>query len=313
MDHISLPQIRVLDAVAREKNFSRAATHLGISQPAVSTQLRDLQKRYGINIYFRRGNKILLTELGMELVNAGRKVLGLLDGMDNLIKETTQLKTGKIHIGLSCHYFVQQLLPKFIEAYPGIKTKASIGHSGKLKNDVLSCKVDVAGITAVEPDPRLYNLKFNEQRILLFVSTRHSWAGRPAINIAQLNNEKMVALSNESMTRRIFDRNLDGKGIRPDIVLELDNWETMKETVAAGVGFGIALEDEFGSDDRLVKIPILGALFKANQYFVCLPEYRELNVISAFLDIAGKEGEKSRILKQVRNMNFKEKKNEKTG
>ena len=115
------------------------------------------------------------------------------------------------------------------------------------------------------------------------------------------------------MTRRIFDRNLDGKGIKPDIVLELDNWETMKETVAAGVGFGIALEDEFGSDDRLVKIPILGALFNANQYFVCLPEYRDLNVISAFLDIAGKEGEKNRILRACLKHELQGEKNEKTG
>ncbi|MCG8552724.1 MAG: LysR substrate-binding domain-containing protein [Desulfobacterales bacterium] len=313
MERISLPQIRVLDAVATEKNFSRAAARLGITQPAVSTHLRDLQKRYGINIYFRRGNKILLTPLGNELANSGRKVLGLLERMDHQIRDAAHLKAGKIKIGLSCHYFVTKLLPKFIKVYPGIKIKANIGHSGKLKEEVLSCQLDVAEVTAIEPDPLLYNLKFSEQRILLFVSQDHPWAGQPCINMEQLNGEKMVALSNKSMTRQIFNMNLDGKGVRPDIVLELDNWETMKETVMAGVGFGIALEDEFGPDDRLVKIPIKGASFKANQYFVCLPEYRELNVVSAFLDIAKKEGEKYRILKQIEKMNSKEKKNEKTG
>ncbi len=101
------------------------------------------------------------------------------------------------------------------------------------------------------------------------------------------------------MTRQIFNTRLEEKSIRPRIMLELDNWDAMKEVVAAGVGFGIALEDEFGPDSRLEKIRLTGADLKAHQYFVCQPEYRELKVISAFLDIAEKEKEKYQILKQI--------------
>lgn len=299
MNPITIPQIRILDAVDKENNFSRAAALLGISQPAVSIQLRELQKRYGITIYYRRGKKIMLSELGMDLVKTGRKVLGLLDEMDNRIKEAAELFSGKIHIGLSCHYFVKQLLPRFIEEYPGVRVKATIGNSARLKEDVLACRMDVAEITDTEPVPHLFNLKFSEQRILMFVSRSHPWAKRSQIDIRHLDKEKMVALHTESMTRRIFNQKLDKKGIKPNIVLELDNWETMKETVAAGIGFGIALEDEFGPDNRLVKIDLKGARFTAGQYFVCQPEYRELNIISAFLDMAEKESEKYRILKQI--------------
>ncbi|MCG8637684.1 MAG: LysR substrate-binding domain-containing protein [Desulfobacterales bacterium] len=299
MENITIPQIRILDAVAKENNFSRAAALLGISQPAVSIQLRGLQKQYGINIYYRRGKKIMLSDLGLALVKTGRKVLGLLDEMDTQVREAAQLNTGKIHVGLSCHYFVKRLLPRFIGAYPGVSVKASIGHSARLKEEVTACRMDIAEITDTRPAPNLYNLKFSEQEILLFVSRDHPWAGRPQIHIRHLHNEKMVALHTESMTRRIFSRKLNEKGITPNIVLELDNWETMKETVSAGVGFGIALEDEFGPDERLVKIALKGARFTAGQYFVCQPEYRELKVIAAFLDIAEKESEKYRILKQI--------------
>ncbi|WP_022666383.1 LysR family transcriptional regulator [Desulfospira joergensenii] len=306
MEQITIPQIRVLDAVAKENNFSKAAVLLGISQPAVSIQLRELQKRYGINIYYRRGKKIMLSELGLELVTTGRKVLGLLNEMDTRIRETAELFSGKLHIGLSCHYFVKRLLPRFIEDYPGVSVKASIGHSARLKEEVKACRMDIAEITDTQPDPHLFNLKFSEQKILLFVAQSHAWAGLSHIDITRLDNVKMVALHNESMTRQIFNKKLDEKGINPNIVLELDNWETMKETVAAGIGFGIALEDEFGPDHRLAKIALKGARFTANQYFVCQPEYRELKVVSAFLEIAAKESEKNRILKQIK----KEKKHE---
>lgn len=299
MEQITISQIRILDAVAKENNFSKAAALLGISQPAVSIQLRDLQKRYGINIYYRRGKKIMLSELGMELVTTGRKVLGLLNEMDNRVRETAHLFSGKLHIGLSCHYFVKRLLPKFLEEYPGISVKASIGHSTKLKEEVKACRMDIAEVTAIEPDPMLFNLKFSEQQILLFVSRSHAWANRSQIDISSLDEKKMVALHTESMTRQIFNKELDERGIKPNIVLELDNWETMKETVAAGIGFGIALEDEFGPDERLVKIALTGARFTAGQYFICQPEYRELKVIAAFLEIAAKESENNRILKQI--------------
>ena len=140
MENITIPQIRILDAVAKENNFSRAAVLLGISQPAVSIQLRGLQKQYGINIYYRRGRKIMLSDLGLALVKTGRKVLGLLDEMDTQVREAAQLNTGKIHVGLSCHYFVKRLLPRFIGAYPGVSVKASIGHSARLKEEVTACR-----------------------------------------------------------------------------------------------------------------------------------------------------------------------------
>lgn len=299
MDQITIPQIRILDAVAKEENFSRAAALLGISQPAVSVQLRDLQKRYGVKIYYRRGKKILLSDLGMDLVKTGRKVLGLTAEMDTCLREASALVSGKIHIGLSCHYFVKELLARFMGEYPGVRVKASIGHSASLLEEVIACRMDIAEITALEPDPRLFSLKYSEQAILMFVSKTHPWADKSRINIRRLDGEKMVALHGKSMTRQIFDRKLARAGVRPDVALELDNWETMKEVVAAGIGFGIALEDEFGPDDRLKKIALKGDDFKAFQYFVCQPEYRELKLISAFLDIAAKESEKLRILKQI--------------
>ena len=107
MEQISIQQIRVLDAVAREKNFSRAARRLGISQPAVSLQLRDLQKRYGVKLYTRKGKGIHLSDLGMALVTTGRKVLGLLSEMNNTLKDSADLVSRRVHIGLSCHYFVK--------------------------------------------------------------------------------------------------------------------------------------------------------------------------------------------------------------
>ena len=225
--------------------------------------------------------------------------MGLLEEMDTCLKEASELLSGKVHIGLSCHYFVKGIIAKFMGQYPGVRVKASIGHSKSLMEAVLDCRLDVAEVTALEPDPRLHSLKYSRQEILAFVSTDHPWADKQAVDIHALHGEKMVALHTPSMTRQIFNRHLEERDIRPRIMLELDNWDAMKEVVTAGIGFGIALEDELGPDDHLKRIRITGADLRACQYFVCQPEYRALKVISAFLDIAEKEREKYHILKQI--------------
>jgi len=294
---ISIAQVKILDAVAREKNFSRAAQYLGISQPAVSLQLRKLQKQYGVGIYFRRGREIHLSERGLSLVKTGRKVLGLLNDMDSCLKEAGELLSGRLRVGLSCHYFVTDLIARFMAGYPGIRVRASIGNSESLLASVADCRLDVAEVTALEPDPRFYNLRYADQEILLFVAGTHPWAEKRDISLSDLHGENMVALHTPSMTRQIFHRRLSEEEVRPKIALELDNWEAMKEMVAAGIGFGIALEDEFGPDKRLRKIRFSGPPIIAHQYFVCQPEYRELKLISAFLDIARREKETREIVK----------------
>jgi DNA-binding transcriptional LysR family regulator len=80
----------------------------------------------------------------------------------------------------------------------------------------------------------------------------------------------------------LFLERLSRLGIRPRIVLELDSWETIREAVASGLGFGIVLEDEFTPDPRIRKIDLAGAGVKALQYFVCMPDFRNLRPLEAF-------------------------------
>jgi DNA-binding transcriptional LysR family regulator len=95
----------------------------------------------------------------------------------------------------------------------------------------------------------------------------------------------MVARHASSMTRRIFEERLGMLGVAPRVVMELDSWETVKEAVAAGIGFGIALEDEFSHDPRLCPVLLKGIDLFARQYFVCLPEFKQLRTVQTFLDL----------------------------
>jgi DNA-binding transcriptional LysR family regulator len=177
------------------------------------------------------------------------------------------------------------LLAVFMERYPGVQVKAKIGDSAKLIEDVIACRLDIAGVTGLEPDNRLVNIAYRDQPIILFVARNHPWARHVGISAAELNDQPMVARHGSSMTRRIFESRLNDRNIHPRILIELDSWEAMKAATAAGIGFGIALEDEFGHDDRLVGITLTDVDLSARQYFVCLPEFEQLRSVQAFLDV----------------------------
>lgn len=281
----NITQLKALDALERERNFSRAADSIGISQPAISAQIKKLQESYDAKLLKRWGRQVEFSKLGMEMALKARKLVGLLNDFKSSLQAAADLGTGYLDIGLSCHYFVTDMLAVFMERYPGIQLKAEIGDSKPLLKKVLACQLDIAGITGNVSDARLYKYKYSDQAIVLLVAADHPWAIQNTLSIGELESEPMVARTKQSMTRQIFWEALDNASVKPDVVLELDTWETMKEAVASGIGFGIALEDEFGHDDRLVKLKIAGAELTASQYFVCLKEYQNLGTVQAFLDL----------------------------
>ncbi len=266
-------------------SFTGAAHQLGLTQPAVSIPLRKLQAQHGIKLFWRCGRHLEFSPLGKELVLKARKILGLIEDFQVTLDAAGELRSGHLHIGLICHYLVMDLLAVFMERYPGIKVKAKIGDSANLVEDVVACRLDLAEITGSTPDERLVSLAYGDQAIVLFVSEQNPWARRPQIDAAELNGQNMVARHATSMTRQIFERRLKHRGIRPLVLLALDSWEAMKEAVAAGVGFGIALKDEFSHDPRVVGIRVADLDLAASQYVVCLPEFENLRPVKAFFEL----------------------------
>ena len=217
-----------------------------------------------------------------------RIILGLIDDFEASLSSVSNLWSGRLDIGLSCHHLVMELLSVFMERYPGVKVKARIGDSATLIEDVLGYRLDLAEVTGTEPDQRLINVAYSDQSIVLFVAQNHPWVSLPGITAAQLQDQPMVARHTASKTRQIFQRRLEDRGVHPRIVMELDSWEAMKEAVAAGIGFGIALEDEFIHDARLTGIRLTNIDLSARQYFVCLPEFEHLRPVQAFFDMVRK-------------------------
>lgn len=283
---MNIPQLKALDAAVRTKSYTKAAQALGISQPAVSQQLRELEKQYQVKLIYRRGNRIEFTPLALTLVKQARICLTYIKDMEQTLHAVGNLQAGSFSIGLSCHYLVMELLAAFMRRHPAVAVNSHIGDSENLISRILDCQLDIAVITARQPDPRVENFLYSRQRIVAVVNRTHPWASLDRIAVSMLADMLMIVRHRSSGTRSIFDQLLAERDISPRIALELDSFGAMLEAVAAGIGFAIVLEDEFNGDERLCCVPFSGAEMIAHQYLVYLPEYKELNAVSAFLKLA---------------------------
>jgi len=287
---LNTTKIKAIDAVGRTRSFSKAAELLGISQPAVSQQLRDLEKRYHVKLFLRRGNRIELTPLAEEVLEKSRVVLAYLHDLESSLTSGSETQTSTFTIGLSCHYLVMELIAAFLKKFPEVTVDSHIGDSIDLAQQVLWGQLDVAVITAAEVDHRLQRQLYTRQRIVALVDEHGSFAGRDSLDVDQLKGTPMIARHKSSGTRAVFERKLAREGVERRIALETDSFEAMLDAVVAGIGFGIALENEFRGHEGVRALPIEGEDMVAGQYVVCLPEYRDLKTIRAFFALAAIQG-----------------------
>ncbi len=283
---MNFTQLKSFHAVATAGGFTKAAKLLGVSQPALTIQVRALEETYGVSMFHRKSQGVVLTELGRKLFRVTSRIFGLVSEAEDLVAAEAALKEGHLKVGADGPYFVMDLLAEFTARYPGIRVSAEMGNTETLLQGLSDYRTDVAMLTAVALDPAYYAVPYGYQTVVVFVRRDHEWARRDSIALDELDGQPMILREPTSVTRRILEDALAGTGIAPRVVMELGSREAVREAVAAGLGAGVVLESELGQDDRLHPVAVADSALGCREYVVCLNERRNLRLVQAFLDLA---------------------------
>ncbi|MFQ5784434.1 MAG: LysR substrate-binding domain-containing protein [Alphaproteobacteria bacterium] len=283
-------QLRAFHAVATEGSFTKAARALGVSQPAVTIQVKALEEAYGVSLLDRRGHRVSLTDLGGGLVAITRRIFGLEQEAEELLAAARELRSGHLKVGADGPYFVMGLLAAFIGRYPGIRVSVAMGNSRAVLQDLLDYRTDVAVLAHSGDDRRFHAIPYSRQPVVMFVPRDHEWAGRDSIRLGELDGRSMVLREVGSETRQVFEAALDAVGVKPQVVMEIGSREALREAVAAGLGIGVVSRAELGGDDRLRPIEVADVALETCEYVVCLRERRNLRTVQAFLDLVEEGG-----------------------
>jgi aminoethylphosphonate catabolism LysR family transcriptional regulator len=287
---MNFTQLRAFHAVASEGSFTRGALRLGVSQPAVTVQVRALEQRYGIELFRRQGQRTELTGFGRELWQRTRRMFAELDDLEELMASAGELRVGRLEIGADGPFSVMDLVAGFIARYPGVRVAVRIGNAARVLADLREVRTDLAVLNLVGAADELHSQPLYRDRITAFVPAAHPWAGRAAITLEQLAQAPLILREPGSATRALLLEALARARLSPQIALELGSREAVREAVLAGLGVGAVFERELVPDARLRALAIEGAGLEAAVSLACLPERRGLRAVQAFFALAAAGG-----------------------
>ena len=277
-------QLRAFHAVATAQSFTAAARALGVSQPAVSMQVRSLEEAYGVELLARGRRSVEPTELGRALLDAIRPMFIIESEAAELLGRAGGLLRGHLRVGADAPFVVVPMLAAFRTAHPRVSLSLSLGNSSDVLRELLDGRTDVAALSDRVEDPRLFAVAAARSRQVVVVAAGHPWASRRGVRLRDLHGVPMVMREEGSVTRRAFEAALRGAAVEPEIVMELGSREAIHEAVAAGIGAGVVIETERGHDARLVALPISDASIEHVEYVACLQERRRLRAVGAFFE-----------------------------
>lgn len=237
---MTLRQLEVFLAVAREKSFNRAAKKIHLSQPTLSEHVSELERELGKPLFFRRGRTVTLTEAGRVFEEHAGRVVSDTEAARQAIADLDGLGHGSLLIGAGTTpglYVMPGIIAKFRARYPGIHLRLQIANSQVIEERVRARELDlgVVGGHAVGPGEECLAAGLLDE-LLLVVAPSHPWARRREIAPAQLASQPLLMREEGSATRRVTERALQRAGITFRPAMELDHTEAIKQAVMAGLG-----------------------------------------------------------------------------
>ncbi|MCV2871451.1 LysR substrate-binding domain-containing protein [Defluviimonas sp. WL0050] len=280
-------QLRAFHHVAIFGGFSRAAEALHLTQPAISDQVRKLEEEYDVLLFNRHKRQVSLTPQGERLLEITRRLFDSESQALDLLSEARALRSGALRIVADSAHHLLHILARFRDRYPGVRITVHAGNTESVLDALYAYEADI-GVLGNMPDSRdIEALKLNSTPITAFVARDHPVARRSSLTFRDLAGLPLVFREEGSRTRAKLEETARAAGVVLTPAIEAEGREAVREIVASGAGVGFVSAAEFGSDARLVSIPIeAGAAMVMDEALICLRERKAGKLVQAFFEVA---------------------------
>ncbi|MFJ5288159.1 LysR family transcriptional regulator [Streptomyces sp. NPDC088348] len=257
---MDLRQLAYFVAVAEERNFTRAAERVHISQSGVSAQIRQLERELGAELFDRSARTATLTAEGRAALGHARAALAAAGAVGRAVSDVTGLVRGRLAVGMVIGCTVTPLfdaLAAFHRAHPGVEISLEEGNSGRLAEGVRAGAVDLALIgTAAAPDG-LETLTLISERLVAAVPAGHALAKRRRVTLRDLDRQPVACMPVGTGLRTVFDRACAEQQVEPVIALQASAADAIAGLAARGLGVAVLSESMAERyRDRLVPLPL---------------------------------------------------------
>lgn len=262
---MEMGQLRTFRAVAETLNFTRASERLGLTQSAVSHQIKALEEDLGEPLFIRAKRGVKLSPAGKVALEHVERILDEAEALRERLSGRGRSPIGRVRAAAATQAFVHLFAPlfeAFMRAHPGIEvTFRTTVSTEQTVADILNGAADVGFASIAVYSPALQITKLFEDELMLVVSSGHRLAGRGKVSVSEVQSERLILFERGASIRRATDQFFDRVGVRPDLALESNDTYFIKLMVEHGLGASLlpawAVRDEV-SAGRLAQLRIDG-------------------------------------------------------
>ncbi|HEY4273464.1 MAG TPA: LysR substrate-binding domain-containing protein [Candidatus Udaeobacter sp.] len=287
-DPVDIRHLRYFLAVARAGSFSRAADRLGLSQPSVSQQMRDLERALRVSLFQRRGKRILLTSAGLVFQEHARAILSQLENfLDELSSGSEQLR-GALHLGIVPWLdvaLVPQLLGLFAAEHPSVNLTVTEISSDDIETALEEGRLDVGLGFLTRHSPNLSYDLLSSDEFSLIVPAGHPWWNKRMVHFSELHQQRLLQLPRSFVVRRMTDAICRSNQVRPRTVAEISAIETLLLSLAplkaAALLPKVALRGR--TDLKAIRLP--GKILRLEMGLLRLKDSSANSLVAAFTQL----------------------------
>ncbi|MBI9076503.1 MAG: LysR family transcriptional regulator [Desulfatibacillum sp.] len=242
---MDLWQLHIFTKVVEMGSFSKAAQAVNLSQPTVSSHIKDLEDHLNCRLIDRLGRKASSTKGGELLYSFATRLLALRDEAESAMSSFLGKPTGVLAIAGSnipgC-YVLPRVIGAFSKHYPDVSISLKIGDTRSVAEDVLSGTVEMGLVGALSPNKQLTQDILMEDHLTLIVPASHPLANQEEVSIQSLGREPFIIREQGSGTRKFFEKVLADAGMgleNLNIAAQLGSTEAVREAIKAGLGVSI--------------------------------------------------------------------------
>ena len=295
MKNFTFRQLVLLEAVARNSSFTRASEELHLTQPAVSTQIKQLEEEVGMPLFEHLGKKIFLTAAGREMYEFSRTIAQQFTDIRTVLAEIKGIQRGNLDIAVTstAKYFAPYLLAAFCKKHVGITVNLNVTNRETILEELTNNVPDMAIMGSPPKGMPLVANSFMSNPLVVIAPPDHPLVGRGQIPLHKLLEETFIVRERGSGTRTAIEHFLEQRGQTMNTTMEMSRNEAIKHAVMAGLGLGIVsihtLEMEFKLE-RLTVLNVEGFPIPRDWYVVHREGKRFSAAAQAFKEFVLTEG-----------------------
>lgn len=297
MIQATLHQLKVFEATARHGSFTRAAEELLITQPTVSSQIKQLTKAIGLPLFEQIGKRLYLTEAGKGLFQTCQEIFERLENFEMKVADLKGTRQGQLKLAVitTAKYFIPRILGAFCQQYPGIDVSLNVTNHQQIQRRMMENQDNLYILSQPSDSMNLSTQPFLDNPLVVIAPRNHPLAGKQKISITALNGEAFIMREQGSVTRQAIQKLFYKHSLSVQIRLELGSNEAIKHAIAGGLGISILSQHTLiseGKDSELTVLDVEYFPIKLRWYVAYLGGKQMSVVAQAFLDYLLQEGPK---------------------